>query len=518
MGRWAVVVSIASVIGGCASETTVTAPPKVSAAREAVTTPAKAPSCKTQQATDCARLCSGGDADSCADLGIMQAHGEHGAAKDPEAAFASYSKACELRSARGCRLVAFAYRGGTKVKKDVQAAKSFANKGCSLGDARACRLFGEITEEEGPPATAWPLAVEAYRRACNGHDAEGCGDLGRMVAFGRGTAANPAEAFPLLRTACGPEDEPSCAVLASVMLKSSPADPEALQVARASCDRGYGDSCLLAADASPNEPDSFLRKACDLAEASGCLAVAWKLAEANDFGAARPMFMKGCTVGDDDACNSLAGLLLGGRMGPRDETEALRVAKIGCDAGGEKSCDLIKSFSRYADPSRPFTTGVAGFPFGISLTEARRGCVAAQGRWLPVNGDWVCTAQPVKTFTDDAAIDLTFCGGRLCEVMAMGAHGEEPATEALVRLVDKYGDPGVSEGPGSVAIHRAACDAGDKRELRRTWYFRPPNRGEMVGRLVFAVSCGNEEFNIIYQDALGLQHRIRQYDKERANY
>jgi TPR repeat protein len=339
-----------------------------------------------------------------------------------------------------------------------------------------------------------------------------------MLAFGRGTAADPAAAVPLLRSACGPADEQSCAVLASVMLESTPANPEALQVARASCERGYGSSCLLAADAAPSEADSFLRKACDLQEASGCVDVAWKLAAANDFAAARPMFMKGCSAGDDDACNSLAGLLLGGRMGPRDETEALRVAKIGCDAGGEKSCDLVKTFSVYADPHRKFTSSVAGFAFGITLAEAHRRCAAAHGSWIPTNGDLVCTAQPVQTFAEGTPISLEFCGGKLCEVMAFTRHGVDEATEILGKLIDKYGDPGIAEGPSTIAAQRSTCAAGDKTQLRRVWYFRPPDRGETIGRLIFTSTCEDALYSVIYQDATGVQHRIGEYEKVQANY
>ena len=517
MARWTAMIGVALGMAGCASEAPAPVPPKVSGV-PAISKPALASGCQAVQAGECERRCAVGDADSCADLGVMQARGERGAAKDPVAAFANYSKACELRNPRGCRLIAFAYRGGTKVNKDLQAAKTFADRGCSLGDAKACRLFGELTEEAGPPATAWPLAVKAYRRACDGHDVEGCGDLGRMIAYGRGTPAEPAEAFPFLRSACGPDDEPSCAVLASVMLRTTPADPEALKVARASCDRGYGDSCLLAADAAPSEADSFLRRACDLQEVSGCLAVAWKLADANDFAAARPMFMKGCATGDDDACDSLAGLLLGGRMGPRDEAEALRVAKIGCDAGGEKSCDLIKALSRYADPSRKFTASVAGFAFGTTVNEAHGRCTAAHGSWVPVDSGFVCSAQPVRTFAEGTPISLRFCKGKLCEVMAFDRHGVDEGTEVLGKLIDKYGDAGTSEGPSSLTAQRASCESGDQTELRRVWYFRPPNRGETTGRLIFTSTCENALYSVIYQDAAGVQRRIAEFQQVQSNY
>jgi hypothetical protein len=92
--------------------------------------------------------CDVGSASSCAALGAEYRSDEDHLRADPIAAFRVLSRACELRGADGCRMLAELYRTGTGTAIDVGAAARLLVAGCSGGDSRACaelsRLRGRV--------------------------------------------------------------------------------------------------------------------------------------------------------------------------------------------------------------------------------------------------------------------------------------------------------------------------------------------------------------------------------------
>jgi TPR repeat protein len=81
--------------------------------------------------------CSGGDAKSCFDLGVLY-EGGNGVPKDKAKAAGFYRKACDAGSAGGCFALGLMYKWGKGVPQNRAKATEFYQKACDAGLAAAC--------------------------------------------------------------------------------------------------------------------------------------------------------------------------------------------------------------------------------------------------------------------------------------------------------------------------------------------------------------------------------------------
>jgi hypothetical protein len=168
------------------------------------------------------RGCSLGDADACADIGVLLLDGAEG------------------------------------IERNVPAALGMLDAACAHGSPRGCRHLGEVLVvgvDGQRPETA--RAVALFERACQRENAAGCRDLGEMYARGLGVGRDPSRAEALWDRACRWGDGRACDDLGSALLASG-AEGEGLP----SRQRGVTPVAAHAA--------SLYERACDLESAAGC--------------------------------------------------------------------------------------------------------------------------------------------------------------------------------------------------------------------------------------------------------
>lgn len=88
---------------------------------------------------------------------------------------------------------------------------------CSLGANQACNVLARNHDEGDGTDIRDDLAVELYKKACDGGYATACVNLGIMYEHAEGVAPSPIDAAVLYRRAC-PEKLGACRRLAALMV------------------------------------------------------------------------------------------------------------------------------------------------------------------------------------------------------------------------------------------------------------------------------------------------------------
>src|SRR5580692_4681314 len=100
---------------------------------------------------------------------------------------------CQRNDAEACAKLA----GDAFEHHDTDRARELARKACELGAGHGCTVAGVIAMQSDVVA-----ARQWFTRACDGHDADGCGDLGSMFLEGIGGAQDSERAIALLEPSC----------------------------------------------------------------------------------------------------------------------------------------------------------------------------------------------------------------------------------------------------------------------------------------------------------------------------
>lgn len=203
------------------------------------------------------RICDGGDATVCGDLGIAYLDGD-GVAKDADRGRALVEKGCDLGGKLACKNLALIHREGAIVPKDLAKSFAYAVKACEQGqqpdiaDAAAvgysCDMAADMARAGKDSKRGAQLGSEAiayYRTACDANAAHcmnlalslqegtnikkdlagarelfgkacdagnvgGCNNLGDMMNHGQGGKTDKATAKKLFRQACDAKLDIAC--------------------------------------------------------------------------------------------------------------------------------------------------------------------------------------------------------------------------------------------------------------------------------------------------------------------
>jgi TPR repeat protein len=147
-----------------------------------------------------ARLCRGGDASACHNLGSAQQHGI-GGTPDLSAAMAAYDAGCRLGMAQSCNSVAaLAMQRGGDVEK-ARAAKAF-QASCDAKDPAGCANLALMKLRGDGVAKDLEGAALLHRRACDAGLAMACARLADAHRDGIGVPEDAVQAAALSEQAC----------------------------------------------------------------------------------------------------------------------------------------------------------------------------------------------------------------------------------------------------------------------------------------------------------------------------
>ncbi|MCB9795593.1 MAG: sel1 repeat family protein [Alphaproteobacteria bacterium] len=205
-----------------------------------------------------ARACELGDGNGCKNLGYLYQHGA-GVPVDITEALAQYEAGCALDHVSSCGMVAELHFGGQAPNSSDVVAFSRYGQVCSLGAGMGCYFAGVMKKQGRAPAedevaaftwmvrgcrAAQPyapacvqaglisegdgtergpvIAREAYVRACELGEADGCSEVGRLVYDGLGGDQDPEMAANIWRRGCAAGHPPSCTYLQATGLEALP--------------------------------------------------------------------------------------------------------------------------------------------------------------------------------------------------------------------------------------------------------------------------------------------------------
>jgi hypothetical protein len=198
---------------------------------------------------------------------------------------------------------------------------------CDLGDGEGCYLFAVNAGEDNPRAR------DGYRQACDSGNSLACTNLGWMLQFGKGGAADLAESARLYRRGCegsscvGPNNR-GCLNVGRMLREGGGVDRndvEATRLFRAVCDRSplddedakdvahgcslAGTAYLLGQGVAKDRPRAIalLEKGCAAADTFGCFNLGAAF-EGDDNARAAGYYDKACKAGDREACERAAKL------------------------------------------------------------------------------------------------------------------------------------------------------------------------------------------------------------------
>jgi len=222
---------------------------------------------------------------ACSALGNVYSLAE-GVPKDESKAADLYKVACDANEARGCHQLGLFYalgKGG--LPKDEPHAFALLKSACDAGRSDACHITAVAYRHGDGTPKSTADALKYAQRACEGshgdRSGDGCNFLAGFYERGEGVPKDSKKAAELTKDACDLESASGCATLAAFLMRDSvPLDFKgAHQAAAKACDGDDADGCYMLAtceargwgtERSPMTADTFMKKACDLGNATAC--------------------------------------------------------------------------------------------------------------------------------------------------------------------------------------------------------------------------------------------------------
>jgi TPR repeat protein len=232
-------------------------------------------------------------------------------------------------------------------------------RSCSLGDARGCNSLGYLYDYgEGGVSEDRARAAELYRRACDGKNGAGCGNLANLYHSGRGAKAgvakDPARAFEYASRGCELKHGQSCYNLGVDYQMGDGVGKDqarAVEFYTIACRENYPEACNnlgfmyfsgLGVGRDLDKAQDLYRQACTSAVGRGCSNWAHLVETAQtDLVRAAILYRLACMLGDAAGCIDVEWLP--GLRSPSFATRARAVrAELdgGCDKGSAESCRL----------------------------------------------------------------------------------------------------------------------------------------------------------------------------------
>ena len=197
---------------------------------------------------------------------------------------------------------------------------------CKRGNAPSCATLGVFLLYTAHTGQRKGVALKAFERACAGQDAQGCEYAARMLADGS-PRKDPQKARVHADRGCRLGSQ-KCCELAAVILAAAPTPLEYRDGPPAAC--GKGQECSRSCDADDGH-------ACHLL---GLYRAAGLEGSPIDPQGSRTALLRGCSLGDAEACNSAASFAHFGQGGERDDELSLELRLRACDLGLAAACSM----------------------------------------------------------------------------------------------------------------------------------------------------------------------------------
>lgn len=422
-----------------------------------------------------------------------------GKGADPKRGVRLLEENCTARHGGSCTLLGFLYsRGRNGVARDDTKSMEYFVKACTLDDVEGCYHIGNVAYQ----IAEYPASRVAYQRACELGSGLACARGGELFERGVGGDKDAAtstrmyqRAHALLAPSC-PGDAGGCYVLGWLYDEGRGVakDPKrAIDAYRNGCTSGSGDACTQLAERLDGNKDvdganDALEKACNRYDnGDACRRLAERLATANkDRDRAFALAQRACTL-DPAHCGTLGELHRVGYGVTANATEATRLYKVACEAGGY----WCEQFGQRAHDG----VGMAADDTA-ALAAVERGCKGGDAKSCQVGANIL-----IGTKTDDArAFTLATMGcdykrGFTCYLAgwmaAAGRSGGPASPERAFTLYDKgcgYDSPaacnaqadayrggfGITKDPAAaIAKAEKACTGNAAGELSapgcKTW-------------------------------------------------
>ncbi|MCU1245926.1 MAG: hypothetical protein JWN02_1836, partial [Acidobacteria bacterium] len=217
-----------------------------------------------------------------------------------------YDSACKAGRMTACTRLGWLFDNGSGVPKDEDQAATLYDRACRAGSAYGCAALGYFRLEHDQPAEALPL----LNTACEGNDASACAGVAFLYATGKGVPQNDVAALPLYQRSCNLGNPNGCYNVGEMIGdgRGAPKD-DVLAVA------AYEDGCEGGNSSACTNLGYFIENG------RGAPADAKKAAE---------LYRRGCQATTCSVSNALGCVNLGrayrdGIGLPRDEKQAVQI-------------------------------------------------------------------------------------------------------------------------------------------------------------------------------------------------
>ncbi len=184
--------------------------------------------CIENDLADCTKQCERGHAGSCENLAFMYQTG-NGVKEDQSKATPLFVKACEGSAFRACGEAGHALLEGVGISVDQLRGLQMLIRACENRDAYGCYRLAMYKVATGKPELI-EQASRLYQVACNLEYADGCINLGVMLAEGKVVPADKKRAADLFKRACEElKEDRGCQALAILQGRKIPASPAQIE-------------------------------------------------------------------------------------------------------------------------------------------------------------------------------------------------------------------------------------------------------------------------------------------------
>lgn len=219
------------------------------------------------------------DALDCARLAERYERGD-GVERDMDRALSLYDRACRREQWHACTILGYLLEGGHGAPRDTRRATALYELACAGGERVACSNLGLFYLDGNGVRRSARRAASLFSKSCELGHGTGCVHLAKVLETG-GVDRTSALFFRLKGCLAGHQD--TCAELRRRPREHRPGAAAREKRAEAECKRGDGRACVVlghlilerrSGRRAEKRAVAVYRKACDMSQAFGCLALA----------------------------------------------------------------------------------------------------------------------------------------------------------------------------------------------------------------------------------------------------
>ena len=232
---------------------------------------------------------------------------------------------CEIEPATGCVSLGRIYAEEAGGHLDSRLAAEAFEKACNAGQLEGCHEAGNIWVLVRPDIERdFDKGYTLHERACRGGITKSCTRLGVMHDNGDGRESDPKKANILFEQACDAGELVACGNWAGNLENGRGCEKDqekAIKLYKQACDSRVPIACMSLSsafdegngvDKNPEQATKLMVRACELGEPWACRYSGYRFQEGIgtkvDVAAAADFYSKACEAEDEEACNALKDL------------------------------------------------------------------------------------------------------------------------------------------------------------------------------------------------------------------